>query len=129
MQEQPAFRLTFRPASGMIVPKGGAWMKHAVGWLVLLLFVIADRFLRRRFPRVWEALQLPLNLVLSAVSTVLVTASLLGMGQVLSSPAGAGDKAVVCVLLLALAAALLFANLSFWRDWYRRRRSSSARRP
>ena len=104
-------------------------MKHAVGWLVLLLFVIADRFLRRRFPRVWEALQLPLNLVLSAVSTVLVTASLLGMGQVLSSPAGAGDKAVVRVPLLALAAALLFANLSFWRDWYRRRRSSSARRP
>ena len=104
-------------------------MKHAVGWLVLLLFVIADRFLRRRFPRVWEALQLPLNLVLSAASAVLVTVALMGVWQVLSSPAGADDKAVVCALLLALAAALLFANLSFWWDWYRRRRSSSARRP
>ena len=104
--------------------KGGVWMKGAIGWLVLLLFVIADKVLCRRFPRVWEALQLPLNLVLSAVSTVLVTASLLGMGQILSSSVGGGDKAFACVLLLALIAAFIFANVSCWRAWYRRRKGS-----
>lgn len=104
--------------------KGGVWMKGAIGWLVLLLFVIADKVLCRRFPRVWEALQLPLNLFLSVLSTVSVIIALMGMGQILSSSVGGGDKAFACVLLLALIAAFIFANVSCWRAWYRRRKGS-----
>ena len=90
---------------------------------VVAAVTLGDRWLKRRHPRVWRKLQLPV----CVLSTLLCLAVAVVYGWALwdtwASPVSADDKGFLTVLILITILAVLFLMMAVWRQYLRDRRS------
>lgn len=92
-------------------------------WLIVLIGVWAgDRLLRRRFPRLWRRLQLPVNLVLTVLCLLYLSIWGVALAETWTADAGMDSKVVLTVLLLAAIAAFLYLIVDTGRRYLRERR-------
>ena len=97
-------------------------MVHSVWpYIIIVAFILTDKLLKKKFPAIWWKLQLPLLVVLTLLSTVMIGSVLSAMAQALTELSLAGDKWVTGILLGALIVALIAGNISMWKDWFRER--------
>ena len=88
--------------------------------IFLVLLVILDRVIHKKFPTFYKRMQLPLNIVLTALAAVYAGALLCSLCGVLTDGSvSIWSKLGLFLFIGACVAGLAFAVWLAWRDWYR----------
>lgn len=94
-------------------------MVHSVWpYIIIVVFILADKLLKKKFPAIWWKLQLPLPVVLTLLSTVMIGLLLAAMAQALTK---LSSEWVTGIYLGAIIVAFIAGNISMWKDWLRER--------
>lgn len=88
----------------------------------LALILVADMVLRKKFPQLWERIQLPCNIITSVLSLILIVIIFVGTHQVVTSDMDTGNKVLFVLFAMVYIAAFVWANYSFWRRWLKKRK-------
>ena len=97
------------------------WTLAALAAVIAVTWV--DRWLKRRHPRFWRKLQLPICLLDTLLGLVIAGIYGRALWDTWASEVSTGDKGVLSVLILAAISALLFFILVTWRQYLRERRT------
>lgn len=92
-------------------------------FIVCAAFFIVDLVLKRKFPKLWEQVQLLSNIIASAISVVFVSMLAYAIYDVYASDVSMSDKVFFSILMAATIVLWIFANISVWKRWLRERRN------
>ena len=92
-------------------------------FIVCAAFFIVDLVLKRKFPKLWEQVQLLSNIIASAISVVFVSMLAYAIYDVSVSDVSMSDKVFFSILMAATIVLWIFANISVWKRWLRERRN------
>ena len=89
-------------------------------FIVCAAFFIVDLVLKRKFPKLWEQVQLLSNIIASAISVVFVSMLAYAIYDVSISDVSMSDKVFFSILMAATVVLWIFANISVWKRCLRK---------
>lgn len=91
-----------------------------INWLgVWALISIIGMVLQKKSPQTWAHVQLPINIVASGLSLIIIIFTVAGTYQVISSDMNTTSKVLFLLFGMAYIAVFAWANYRFWRKWFR----------
>jgi len=85
--------------------------------VVIAVLFLADRVLKKRFPRFYKGMELPLNIVLTLIVAAYCGRLAFAAYEVLTSGVSVGDKSFL-VIFIGLVTAVYVALVAFtWIRW------------
>ena len=97
----------------------GKWMYV----LIVSIIFIALAFFKKKHPEAWMRVQLPINIITSGLSLIMVGIIVVGIYQVVTSDINTTDKVVFVLFAVVFIAIFVRANYRFWCEWFRMRKS------
>lgn len=73
--------------------------------------------------KTWERVQLPMNIVVSGLSLLVIVFTVIGTYQVVASDMNTPGKVLFVLFSVVFIAVLVWANCRFWREWLRKPKS------
>lgn len=91
--------------------------------LIVSIIFIALAFLKKKHPEAWVRVQLPVNMIASGLSLIMVGIIVFGIYQVVTSDVKTADKVVFVLFAVVFVVIFVRANYRFWSEWFRMRKS------
>lgn len=90
--------------------------------LFLILYILADRLIRKRFPGFCRKIELPANILFTAILSIYCGVLMYGVWEVLTSGVSTGDK-VFFVVFIGIVVSAYGAIVFFtWKRWRKERK-------
>ncbi len=89
--------------------------------MIFIFLAVLGMVLQKKFPKIWERIQLPINIAVSGLSLIIIVFIIVGTDQVVSSDINTTGKVLFTLLATAYIAALAGANYRFWRAFRKRK--------
>lgn len=81
------------------------------------LIFIAAMILQKKFPQTWVRIQLPINIVASGLSLIVIVFTVVGTYQVVASDINTTSKVLFVLFAMVYIAIFGWANYRFWSEW------------
>ena len=90
--------------------------------IFLAAFFLLDLMLRKKFPGFYKRIQLPVNIIVSVLTTAYCALLIYALHEVLNSGVSSGDKLFFALLVLASLGAFAYMTAGLWRRWLKERK-------
>lgn len=78
--------------------------------------------LQKKFPKIWERIQLPINIAVSVISLIMIAFIILRTYQVVGSDETAAGKGMYTLTSMTNIALFAWTNYRIWSEWARKRK-------
>lgn len=95
-------------------------MKFSSIAFLFIVFII-DRVLQRKFPEFYKKIQLPVNIVLSALVTIYCGFLIYGVYDVLTSRVSMDDKIFFVIFIGVIFSIYMSMVIITWKRWFKDR--------
>lgn len=91
--------------------------------IIVVAVVIADRFLKKRFPRFYRRIELPVAIISSLLVAVYCGFLVYAICDVLTSGVSNGDKVFFTIFMGVIISIYVAIVVLMWRKWLKERKS------
>ena len=94
--------------------------------LILVALFIFDIVVKNKFPKLWNRIQFPCNVIVSILSTVYVLILIWGVVSIYKSSSDIGSKIFFIALVLISIVIFVLVNISCWKRWLKERKEQQS---